>query len=321
MRSGSICPEHRIRSAWWVVAAATLTGAAVYAPLALAQSTGQPATPRRDPPRAVFRSATELVVLPVTVVDPAGRAVVDAPLDLMLLLDTSDSMSHQIDYAREAAVGLVRELREGDRAAVLLFSERVHIAQPTALLEQAIRGARLSGGTALHEALYIALRDLARERREPIRFRRQALVVLSDGKDTTSKRMTFEDVLAEARRSAVTVFTIMSGNPGTPTVWLRDSEQLGVEYMLRLLAEETGGRAFAPARHEDLASTYSQIAVELGRQYWLAYAPGPGRSGFRRVTVQLESRPGLRARTRSGYYAASSRAAAPSTLRSYETAP
>jgi Ca-activated chloride channel homolog len=319
---------------------------AVCAPHTFAQ-TRPPEAPADRSPRPLFRTATELVVLPVTVHDAAGRPVVDlriedftvyeegalqtvtmfetadTPLDLVLLLDTSDSMSIRMDDARDAAMGLVRELRKGDRAAVVLFSDRVHIAQPltgdSAALEHAIRGARLVGGTALYEALYIALRDLARERREPTRFRRQALVILSDGKDTTSKSVTFDDVLAEARRSAVTVFTIMAGEPESPRVNLRNSEQLGIEYMLRVLAEETGGRAFATTHDDDLASTYSQIAVELGRQYWLAYSPGPGRSGFRRVSVHV-SGPGLRARTRSGYYATSTRAAASAPV-SRETLP
>jgi VWFA-related protein len=323
-----------------------LAGAAVCGPQALAQTSGQPAAPPAAPPRALFRSATELVVLPVTVLDSAGRAVVDlrmddfavyedgarqtvtmfetadAPLDLMLLIDTSGSMYDRIEYAREAAVGLVQQLREGDRAAVVLFSDRVRIAQAmtgdTETLVRAIRAAGLSGGTALHEALYIALRDLARGRHSPEQFRRQALVVLSDGKDTTSKRVSFDDVLAEARRSSVAIFTIMSGEVEEPKSALRDSGHLGVEYMLRLLAEETGGRAFAPARDEDLSGTYTQIAVELGRQYWLAYTPGPGRSGFRRISVRLVSRPELRARTRSGYYATSSRTAALTSL-SHET--
>jgi VWFA-related protein len=78
---------------------------------------------------------------------------------------------------------------------------------------------------------------------------------------------------------------------------------------LRSLAEETGGRAFVPARLEDLSGAYQEIAEELGQQYWLAYVPSTGSvEGFRRVSVRVETRPELQARTRSGYYAARTRA-------------
>ena len=80
---------------------------------------------------------------------------------------------------------------------------------------------------------------------------------------------------------------------------------------MRELAETTGGRTFAPAGFADVEAIYAEIAAELSQQYWLGYVPAsPGKTGFRRVSVRVETRPGLRARTRSGYYASTSRRAA-----------
>jgi Ca-activated chloride channel family protein len=316
MPSVSISRERRLSRAAAVV---------LMTPLAAAAALAQTHTPE------TFRSATELVVLQVAVTDTQRRLVSDlqqedfgvfeegvqqrvalfasaeAPLDLMLLLDASASMHERMPATRQAAIGFVRTLKPADRASVLLFSDTVRVAQTLTgdrkALETAIEQATTSGGTALHEALYIALRDLARARRGADgSLRRQALVVLTDGDDTRSS-LTFGDVLDEARRSAVTIFTIVPSAPA----W----EQLldpaprrrpAAPYDMRQLAEETGGRAFAPAQIQELAGVYADIAEELSRQYWLGYVPSTPRSGFRRVSVRVLSQPTLRARTRNGYY-------------------
>ena len=278
-----------------------------------------------------FRSGTELVPLQVTVVDAQRRYVPDlraddfvvfdegvrqpvalfataqAPLDLMLLMDTSGSMAERMTVAREAAINFVRTLRPEDRASVITFANSVKVAQPLTsdidMLEQAIRGTTPVGGTAYFEAVYIALRELARARRGQDRLRRQALVVLSDGDDTGS-RVTFDDVLAEARGNTATIFTIFP--PTRLSAWFQahEGQHPSPPFELRSLADETGGRTFASSRLDDLSGAYREIADELGQQYWLAYSPAPSRGGFRRVSVQVASRPGMHARTRSGYIAA-----------------
>jgi VWFA-related protein len=290
-------------------------------------------------PAQAFRSATELVVLQVAVVDQQRRPVsglrqedfavfeenvaqavslfasATAPLDLMLLIDTSSSMYERMMATQEAAINFVRTLKTGDHAAVVLFNDGVRIAQPltgdTDALETAIEAASPAGGTALYEALYVALRELARTRRgadDPMR--RQALVLLTDGDDTSS-RLVFDDVLDEARRGAVTIFAIMPSAPGWDAFFDMPSRRRGAPYNMRQLAEETGGRSFAPARMEDLAGVYGEIAEELSRQYWLAYVPKPSSGGFRHVSVRIVTQPALRTRTRNGYYANTTRPGAP----------
>jgi Ca-activated chloride channel family protein len=301
-------------------------------------ATQTPAAPSGSPPSAVavFRSSTDIVALQTTVIDQQGKVVPNlrmedfavyeegmrqpvtlfatatAPVDIMLLLDVSGSMNERMDAARAAAMELVHTLRPDDRGALVVFSDYVRIAQGLTAdrlsLESAIREAQTRGGTALHEALYIALRELLRVQRLGQEIRRQALIVLSDGEDTSSRNVTLADVLETARRSAVTIFTVTPAASLEIDPFARIARnRASAEFDMRSIARETGGRSFAPARAEDLSSTYREIADELGQQYWLAYAAPASGGGYRRVSVTIVSRPELRARTRSGYIAASSR--------------
>jgi Ca-activated chloride channel family protein len=287
-------------------------------------------------PQATFRAETDLVVLQVSVVDPERRFVSDlvaadfgvyeegerqqvatfvsitAPLDLMVLLDTSSSMGPNLRLVQRAAMTLIRALKRQDRAAVVLFNDNVQLKEgltsDTRRLESAIRNSSARGTTALYEALYLAQHELARARPAGDELRRQAVVVLTDGDDTRS-RLSYADVLEQARRSPVTIFTI------TPSLGVETARQIeygrGIRFGMRELAETTGGRAFAPAGFADVEPIYAEIAAELSQQYWLGYVPtSAGEAGFRRVSVRVETRAGLRARTRSGYYVSTSRRAA-----------
>ena len=288
------------------------------------------------PGSPLFRGGTDLVVLQVSVLDAQHHFVsdlgiddfavyeegerqsvvtfasADTPLDLMILLDTSSSMSLTLDLARRAAINLVRSLKPQDRASVVFFNDTVKVAQPLTgdvqRIEEAIRTASARGMTALYEAVYIANHELARAQ-ESGEARRQAVVVLSDGEDTRS-RIAFQDVLQQAHRAAVTVFAIMP-SPPVPDWIRRTGMGQQVRFDMRRLAEVTGGRAFTPANAADLDSIYAEIAAELGQQYLLGYVPSTAGEGLRRVSVRVETRAGLRVRTRSGYYAGTSRLYAP----------
>lgn len=282
----------------------------------------------------LFRSQTELVVLQAVVADSQHRYVSDlrqedfavydegarqtvalfasteAPLDLVLLIDTSASMDRGLPIVQEAAINFLRTLRDGDRAAVVLFNHAIRMSSgltsDRTALESLIRSASAAGATAVHRATYIALRELDRARRTDGPQRRQALVLLSDGADNVSE-MGLETVLEEARRSPVTIFAILPAPPGVARAGLQEPGP--ALFDLRQLADETGGRTFVPSRIEDLAGVYDDIAGELTRQYWLAYVPPPASTDeFRRVSVRVETRPGLLVRTRNGYYGRSARA-------------
>jgi Ca-activated chloride channel family protein len=162
------------------------------------------------------------------------------------------------------------------------------------------------GATAVYEAVYLGLDTLSRVRRADGGVRRQALVVLSDGVDNAS-RIPFEQALDSARRGDVTIFTIMPGRlpTATPATASVGRPEAAVRFEMRRLAEDTGGRAFVASDPTGLTAVYEQIGSELRAQYWLAYAPGSSRAGYRRVSVRVNDPPGLLARTRTGYNAGS----------------
>jgi Ca-activated chloride channel family protein len=284
--------------------------------------------PAQPPP---FRSAVSLVALNVTVSGPDGLvnglqkedfAVLEdgipqpiaffetgtVPLDLILLLDTSSSIRDRLSVVHDAAIGFMKILRPDDRGAVVTFGDTVQVAQPLTsdrtALESAIRGTKAYGGTSLYNALYIALRQFARGARDTGDVRRQAFVVLSDGEDTTSL-LAFDDVLAQARRSGVTIYTIHLGS-GVEAPTARLARQASSsEFAMRQLAQDTGGSTFKVTEAAMLTGIYSGIAEEIARQYSIGYAPTDTRSDgrFRRVTVRVVEQPHLRARARAGYIA------------------
>ncbi len=275
----------------------------------------------------MFRAGVELVSLNVTVIDSQGRYVTDLeqpdfsvfedgakqeltffnrtnlPIALSLLIDSSASMEQRMEHAQEAAIGFAKRIRGQDLAQVVDFDSRVEIKQgftnKVEELETAIRTTSPGGSTALHNAVYISLKELAKVRaKNPDEIRRQAIVVLSDGEDTSSL-VSFEEVLELAKRSETAIYTI--GLQPRETSALRGFRE--AEFVLRQLAQETGGRAFFAQKIEDLKDVYAQIADELSSQYSMGYASkNPRRDGaFRRLVVQV-ARPNTTARTKRGYY-------------------
>lgn len=309
-----------------VVVAAVLTHAHIHA----AQNGAAPQAP---PPRQApsFRAGVELVSLTVTVSDSGGKYVTDLnqedfnvfedgvkqdvtffnrtnlPIALSLMLDTSASMDTKLQTAQEAAVGFVRRLRPQDLAEVIDFDSRVTIianfSNNGAELEQAIRKTSAGGSTSLYNAVYIALKDLKKIVAKNVEeIRRRAIVVLSDGEDTSSL-LPFEEVLDLAKRSETAIYSIglRSGEPGESKGFKE------AEFALRQLAQETGGRAFFPNQVAELSKVYGQISDELSSQYTVGYTSrNPRRDGaWRRIVVRV-NRPQLVARTKQGYFAPTS---------------
>lgn len=287
----------------------------------------QPAPPRK-PPQPSFRAGIDVVSLNVTVSSGDGRFVTDLqqedflvfedgakqdvsfftrsqlPIALALLLDTSASMEDKIETAQEAAIGFARRLRPEDTAQVIDFDSRVNILQTfttdAAALEKAIRSTAAGGSTSMYNAIYIALNEMKKVKAQSAEeIRRRAIVVLSDGEDTSSL-LPFEEVLELAKRSETAIYTIgiRSRDPGG-TRGFKEAE-----FVLRQLATETGGRSFFPMTVDELPAIYTLIAEELSSQYTLGYTSRNSRrdGSWRRVVVRL-TRPSTVARTKQGYYA------------------
>jgi Ca-activated chloride channel homolog len=278
-----------------------------------------------------FRAGVDIVSLNVTVTDASNHHITDLdgpefnvfedgikqnvtffsrrqqPIALSLLLDSSASMEEHLTTLQKAASNFVHRLRANDIAQVIDFDSRVEIRQAftgnQAELDAAISQLVAGGSTSLHNAIYIALKELRKVRavnEEDVR--RQALIVFSDGEDTSSL-VSFDEVLDLAKRSETSIYAIALRGVDTQAKGFREAE-----FVMRTLAQETGGRAFFPAKIEDLDGVYAQIADELASQYTLGYtSANPRRDGaWRRIVVQV-SRPNITPRTKKGYYAPTAR--------------
>jgi Ca-activated chloride channel family protein len=300
---------------------------------AAVQIVGAQPPPQPPPPQAPqvpFRAGIDLVSLNVTVTDGTTRYITDLaadeftvfedgvkqdvtffnrtnlPIALALLLDTSASMESKLPTAQEAAIGFAKRLRAQDLAEVIDFDSRVIVLQnfsnSAAELEQAIHKTSAGGSTSMYNAVYIALKDLKKVvAKNAEEIRRQAIVVLSDGEDTSSL-LPFEEVLDLAKRSETAIYAIglrTQDGPGSTTKGFKEAE-----FVLRQFAQETGGRAFFPNQVADLAAIYGQISDELSSQYTVGYMSRNTRrdGSWRRVVVRT-TRPNLTARTKLGYFA------------------
>ena len=283
------------------------------------QPAGQPA----------FRSSIDVVSMNVTVTDASNRYITDLqesdfevfedgvkqdltlfnrtnlPVALSFLIDTSSSMEDRLTTAQEAAIGFIRKLRPTDLGEVIGFDSRAEVLQKftsnTGALEQAIRKTVAGGSTSMNNALYISLKGLKKiPVREENEIRRQAIILLSDGEDTSSL-VTFEDVLDLARRSETAIYAIglMEEAANGQSKGFREAT-----YALRQLTTDTGGRAFFPSDIKNLASVYGQIYDELSSQFTIGYTSRNLRrdGSWRRIVVRV-NRPNATARTKQGYYA------------------
>jgi len=232
---------------------------------------------------------------PIEVFSPESQ-----PVALSLLIDASMSMEGKMPMATDAAVGFVHRMRPSDSAQVITFNNSTSIRQgftaDQLLLERAIRSARPSGSTALYTALYIAFSELERTARLTRgEVRRQAIVLLSDGEDTTSV-LGYDQVMERAQRADAIVYAIA----------LRDGTGQGArqhDFALRSLTQTTGGRVFFVDTAAQLPTIYNQIADELASQYTIGYTSrNTSRDGaWRQISIKVDE-PGVVARTRAGYF-------------------
>jgi Ca-activated chloride channel family protein len=276
----------------------------------------------------VFRGGVDVVSLNVTVATPEGkliggldRAVFQVfedgalqditffsgarqPVALSILIDSSASMEPKLAVAQEAASGFAGRLGPHDLAQVIDFDSRVEVLQDftadRAALEHAIRRTTAGGSTSLYNALYIAITDLKKMRAQSVdEIRRQAIVVLSDGEDTSSL-MGYEEVLDLAKRSEILVYAIgLKSKQDAPVHGFNESE-----FVLRTLSEETGGRLYSVDQIQQLPAIYQQIADELSNQYTIGYtSKNPKKDGAWRAVFVKILQPNAIARTKRGYYA------------------
>lgn len=221
-----------------------------------------------------------------------GEAGEEVPLSVVLVLDTSGSMSENIRFLREAVLNFVYKLEEVDTALVVSFNESVkgsaEFTGDVDRLERFVEGLQAWGGTSLYDAIHYSL---GRIKDQP---GRKALIVFSDGADTTSS-MEDREVVDYARSVEATVYSIGFKGSGFAA-----SSPRG---FLRKIANETGGQFFSPDKVGELIKVFNAISEELKNHYLLAYTPSkPPDGSWREIALQV-SRPGTEVRVRKGYFA------------------
>ena len=281
--------------------------------------------------QGTFKAAVDIVSLNVTAMDPSNHYVTDLEekqfsvfedgvkqdvsfftrkqqaIAMSLLLDSSASMEDKLPTLQTAATNFVHRLKPNDLAQIIDFDSRVEIRQAFTShqneLESAIQQTAAGGSTSLYNAIYISLKELAKIRAQGEEdVRRQALVLFSDGEDTSSL-ISFDEVLELAKRSETAIFTIALRGTDTQSKGFHEAE-----FVMRQLAQETGGRAFFPTKIDDLNGVYAEIADELASQYTLGYSSKNNKrdGAWRRIIVQID-KPNVAPRTKRGYYAPTSR--------------
>jgi VWFA-related protein len=221
-----------------------------------------------------------------------GEEADRVPLSVVLVLDTSGSMNENIRFLREAVLNFVYKLEEVDTALVVSFNESVkgsaEFTGDIDRLERFVEGLQAWGGTSLYDALHYSL---GRIKDQP---GRKAVIVFSDGADTTSS-MEDKAVVDYARAVEATVYSIGFKGSG-----LMASSPRG---FLRKVATETGGQFFAPDKVSELIKVFSEISNELKNHYLLAYTPERAADGsWREITLKV-NRPDAEVRVRKGYFA------------------
>ncbi|MEW5976566.1 MAG: VWA domain-containing protein [Acidobacteriota bacterium] len=238
----------------------------------------------------------------------------DVPLSVVLLVDVSSSMEGSpMVEAKVAALSFLSQSRPRDTVSLVAFNDKVEIVRPFTQdmlqVRTGVHSLTPSGGTALYDALNRAV-ELVESAPHP----RHAIVLLSDGKDEDS-RLRFEAIDKRIQASDVVVYSIGEYAELDRKLFLTGKKyykqpeyevNLNPVWILRYLAELSGGRSFFPRLGEALEPFFTQIAEELHQQYVLTYQPSAteGQNGFHSIEVRINSPrypAGLKVRTRKGY--------------------
>jgi len=279
-----------------------------------------------------IRINTELVTLTATVTDKNGRYIANlrqndfaiyedgvkqelayfstgdrVPVSLGILFDTSGSMIDKIEGVSDAVEHFVKSVAPGDEIFLIRFSDQAEVVQDFTddrrRILRAVENLKPDGKTALYDAIVLGLQRVAQGKHQ-----KRALLLVTDGKDTTSS-MRLETVRDLARRSEVTIYAMGIGHGERGSF---GHDQTGDEIDMKVLnafADATAGRAFylegAHAGGRDLIDeAAAEVAAELKQQYTLGYRPtNRTRDGaFRQIKVEVSDR-SLRVRSKRGYYA------------------
>ncbi len=314
------------------------------------QPTTSPTSTDANEENDVIKVDTSLVTIPVSVNDRNGFYIPnlrqqdfkifedgveqeityfgtsDKPFTVVLLIDVSPSTAYKIEEIQAAASAFVGQLLPQDNVTVIEFDSSVRVLTELTndrdKIYKAIKRTGFGDGTSLYEAVDVSLRKQLQKIDG-----RKAIVLFTDGVDTTSGRASFESTVREAEESEAVIFPIyyntflnaigigggggaMSTPPilGLPGGGGQSNSSVSAEYTrgrayLTQLAAVTGGKVFRPeSTPGGLTAAFESIAEELRRQYSIGYYPAnAGTTGQRKQIRVRVDRPKLLIRARDSY--------------------
>lgn len=271
---------------------------------------------------AVFRSGTKLVPVYATVTDAQDRLVPDLkaedfevldndkpqaltvfenqaqPFTAVIMLDTSGSMTDSLKLVYAGAEEFLNRLQAKDRAQVGAFNDKIQFSGTFTSdrdeLAAALRSLDFGYPTRLNDAIDQSISQLT-----GIEGRR-IIVLLTDGDDTSSK-VSQGTVVDRARADEVMIYGI-----GLESDYFNGVRRVRTspDRVLRRIADETGGGYYLLRGTKDLGDTFSRIVQELRSQYVLGFVPTGLDGKVHKLQVNVK-RPGMKARARKSYVAAS----------------
>jgi Ca-activated chloride channel family protein len=284
---------------------------------AIAAGLSAAALAAQQPQGPIFKAGTQVVSLFVTVADAQKRLVPDLaqgdfevfdnekpqaityfdnsihPITVVVMLDTSGSMTLTIDLLKRAAEQFLLRLLPDDKAKVGAFNDKVQISARFSSnrdqLISAVKDLDYGNGTRLWDAVAMSLDELKGV------DGRKVILVFTDGDDTASK-VGLGSMIDRARAEEVMVYAI-----GLESQFM--NQRTKPDGGLRKIADETGGGYFELKKTADLAPTFTKVASELHSQYVIGFSPTLLDNRVHKLMVKMKPG-GLTARARKSYVAA-----------------
>ncbi len=302
----------------------------------------------------IIRVDTSLVMVPVSVMDRGGKYVptlrrqdfrifedgveqkiayfgtVDQPFTVVLLIDTSGSTRFRLEDIQNSAINFVSKLKPEDSVMIVAFDDGIDVMTKATTdrnaITRAIRRTRAGGGTRLYDAVDATLKQHLKTITG-----RKAVVLFTDGVDTTSRRSSYDRTVRDAEESDATFYSVgydtegsvMMGQ-GVPWPGSRGGIIFGIPFprpgggggvpgtnpgdyrrareYLQTLSDRTGGRYYSADSMVGISQAFTWIAEELGRQYSLGYYPKTiGQAGQRRQIKVRVNQPDVVVKARDSY--------------------
>ncbi len=275
----------------------------------------------------VIRADSNLVLVPVLVVNRAGSAVnglaadaftvfedkvpqsivsfgsEDVPCSLGVVLDLSGSMSSKLNVAANALHSFLGLANPEDEALLLTVSTRPQVisefTQDFGLLQNRLVTANAGGGTALTDTVFMGLNRMRAAKRP-----HKALLVISDGMDNHS-RYSAPELLRAAEEADVQIYTITIQTQALTKKPIELTEERNGQAFMQTLADRTGGLNWTIRDYNEAPAVAAKLSQAIREQYLIGYRPVTGSDSGKWRTIQVKvSLPRAHIASRVGYYSA-----------------